>query len=145
MEPLLQGGMAGRNGKLIRYERRSPEVCGPSYRFPRRREQAPDAWARETRPAFQGKCRGCPLEARSRLRQSARPRRSSMALEFVSVTRRFGSQLALEGLSIRVRDGDCYGFIGHNGAGKTTAMRIALGLQACDAGHVLVDGFDVRA
>lgn len=65
-----------------------------------------------------------------------------MALQLLSVTRRFGEQLALDSVSIHVRPGDCYGFIGHNGAGKTTAMRIALGLSAPDAGRVIVDGFD---
>jgi ABC-type multidrug transport system ATPase subunit len=66
-----------------------------------------------------------------------------MSLQLLSVTRRFGAQLALDSVSIHVRAGDCYGFIGHNGSGKTTAMRIALGLQRPDAGRVFVDGFDV--
>lgn len=65
-----------------------------------------------------------------------------MALELVGITKRFGAQVALDDVSITVADGDCYGFIGHNGAGKTTAMRIALGLQRQDSGLVLVDGFD---
>src|SRR5436190_15018235 len=65
-----------------------------------------------------------------------------MALELVGVTKRFGAQVALDDVSLRVEDGDCYGFIGHNGAGKTTAMRIALGLQRADSGTVIVDGFD---
>src|SRR6185295_3607458 len=43
---------------------------------------------------------------------------------------------------LHVRAGDCYGLIGHNGAGKTSAMRIALGLARPDAGEVRVDGFD---
>jgi len=65
-----------------------------------------------------------------------------MALQLLSITRRFGEQLALDSVSIHVRPGDCYGFIGHNGAGKTTAMRIALGLSTPDSGRVIVDGFD---
>jgi ABC-2 type transport system ATP-binding protein len=65
-----------------------------------------------------------------------------MSLQLISLTRRFGAQLALDGVSIHVRKGDCYGFIGHNGAGKTTAMRIALGLQRAESGRVIVDGFD---
>lgn len=68
-----------------------------------------------------------------------------MSLQLVSITRRFGAQLALDSVSIHVRPGDCYGFIGHNGAGKTTAMRIALGLQFADSGSVFVDGFDASA
>src|SRR6187401_1057659 len=65
-----------------------------------------------------------------------------MALELVGVTKRFGAQVALDDVSLRVEDGDCYGFIGHNGSGKTTTMRIALGLQRADNGLVVVDGFD---
>lgn len=65
-----------------------------------------------------------------------------MSLELRSVAKRFGGHGALRGVSLCVQPGDCYGFIGHNGAGKTTAMRIALGLQWADAGQVLVDGFD---
>ncbi|MBI5434131.1 MAG: ATP-binding cassette domain-containing protein [Planctomycetes bacterium] len=65
-----------------------------------------------------------------------------MSLELVQVTRRYGTQLALDRLSIHVRDGDLYGFLGHNGAGKTTAMRIVLGLVPASSGQVVVDGFD---
>lgn len=65
-----------------------------------------------------------------------------MSLQLLSITRRFGAQLALDSVSIHVRPGDCYGFIGHNGSGKTTAMRIALGLHRADSGSVFIDGFD---
>ncbi len=68
-----------------------------------------------------------------------------MSIRLESLTRRYGSQLALDAVSLHVRRGDCYGFIGHNGAGKTTAMRIVLGLQRPSRGAVLVDGFDARA
>jgi ABC-2 type transport system ATP-binding protein len=67
-----------------------------------------------------------------------------MSLQLLSLTRRFGDERALDGVSLHVRAGDCYGLIGHNGAGKTTAMRIALGLDRADAGEVQVDGFDTR-
>ncbi len=68
-----------------------------------------------------------------------------MSIQLVSVSRTFGTQAALKEVSLEVRRGDCYGFIGHNGAGKTTAMRIALGLIRPSGGRVLVDGFDARA
>src|SRR5262245_12183043 len=67
-----------------------------------------------------------------------------MTLRLDSVTRRFGAHVALDAVSLHVRRGDCYGFLGHNGAGKTTAMRIALGLDRPQRGRVLVDGFDAR-
>jgi ABC-2 type transport system ATP-binding protein len=50
--------------------------------------------------------------------------------------------VALDDVTLHVRPGDRYGFAGHNGAGKTTALRIALGLIRADAGAVLGDGFD---
>lgn len=65
-----------------------------------------------------------------------------MSLVLHQVTRVFGAQRALDGVSLHVQRGDCYGFIGHNGAGKTTAMRIVLGLQRASSGTVEIDGFD---
>jgi len=65
-----------------------------------------------------------------------------MDLELLSVSKRYGAQVALDRVSLQVRGGDCYGFLGHNGAGKTTALRIALGLIRPGAGRVVVDGFD---
>ncbi len=65
-----------------------------------------------------------------------------MSLRLVGVTKRYGAQAALDRVSIHVRAGDIYGFIGHNGSGKTTAMRVALGLIRANEGRVLVDGFD---
>jgi ABC-2 type transport system ATP-binding protein len=63
-------------------------------------------------------------------------------LEMRGVVKRYGGAEALGGVSLRVEEGDGYGFLGPNGAGKTTALRIALGLVRPDAGTVLVDGFD---
>jgi ABC-2 type transport system ATP-binding protein len=65
-----------------------------------------------------------------------------MALRLVSVTQRFGKQLVLDNVSLHVHRGDIYGFIGHNGAGKTTAARIALGLIRPQSGRVVIDGID---
>jgi ABC-2 type transport system ATP-binding protein len=65
-----------------------------------------------------------------------------MSLHLEGLTHRFGRHVALRDVSLHVRRGDCYGFIGHNGAGKTTALRAALGLLIPQAGRVVVDGFD---
>ena len=65
-----------------------------------------------------------------------------MTLILQGISKRFGRFQALNEVSLHVESGSCYGFLGHNGAGKTTAMRIALGLSRPDAGRVLVDGFD---
>jgi len=57
-------------------------------------------------------------------------------LEFDGTTKRYGDLLALDDLSFDVRPGEIFGFVGSNGAGKTTAMRIALGVLSADAGQV---------
>src|SRR3954468_11321359 len=57
-------------------------------------------------------------------------------LEFDGLTKRYGDKVALSDLSFGVRPGEMFGFVGANGAGKTTAMRIALGVLAAAAGGV---------
>jgi ABC-type uncharacterized transport system ATPase subunit len=57
-------------------------------------------------------------------------------LELDGLTRRFGPVTALDGLSFTVRPGQLFGFVGSNGAGKTTAMRIVMGIDDPDAGEV---------
>jgi ABC-2 type transport system ATP-binding protein len=52
------------------------------------------------------------------------------------LTRRFGSQLAVDGLNLLVPAAGVYGFLGPNGAGKTTAIRMLLGLIRPDAGEI---------
>ena len=61
-------------------------------------------------------------------------------LELKGLTRRYGSTVALDGLSLQVPEGEVVGFVGPNGAGKTTAMRIALGVLEADAGEVVWRG-----
>jgi ABC-2 type transport system ATP-binding protein len=57
-------------------------------------------------------------------------------LEFDSVSKCYGATVALESLSFAVKPGEMFGFVGANGAGKTTAMRIALGVLRADSGEV---------
>lgn len=61
-------------------------------------------------------------------------------LELDGLTRRFGALTALDGLSFTVRPGQLFGFVGSNGAGKTTAMRIVMGIDDADAGEVRFAG-----
>lgn len=51
---------------------------------------------------------------------------------------------ALDGLDLRVEPGEIVGLIGHNGAGKSTFINIAAGLERSDAGSVLVAGYDAQ-
>ena len=60
---------------------------------------------------------------------------SSPAIHTVDLTKRFGSTLALAGLSMTVPRGEVFGFLGPNGAGKTTAVKLLLGLLAPTSGE----------
>ena len=61
-------------------------------------------------------------------------------IEIQGLTKRFGSTLAVDGLSFSVRPGIVTGFLGPNGAGKSTTMRMIVGLDRPTAGSVTVDG-----
>jgi len=66
-------------------------------------------------------------------------------LELLALSKHYGDVVALDGLSMAVGAGRIHGFVGRNGAGKTTAMRIALGLARPDAGSVTWQGRPVTA
>jgi ABC-2 type transport system ATP-binding protein len=58
----------------------------------------------------------------------------------VALDKSYGEVHALRGMSLTVGSGEIVGFVGSNGAGKTTAMRIAVGVLAADSGEVRWDG-----
>src|SRR5581483_5089358 len=62
------------------------------------------------------------------------------AVDVSGVEKRFGDIKALDGVTLRVRQGEIYGLLGPNGAGKTTLIRAIVGLIAPDAGSVAVLG-----
>jgi ABC-2 type transport system ATP-binding protein len=66
-------------------------------------------------------------------------------LELIDLRRRFDDVVALDGVSFEVPEGRIVGFVGRNGSGKTTTMRIALGVLHADAGHVEWRGRPVDA
>ena len=66
-------------------------------------------------------------------------------LEIKNLTKTYkGGKTAVDNLSLRVRAGDIYAFIGHNGAGKTTTIKAVVGIHDFDKGEIRVDGKDVR-
>ena len=67
---------------------------------------------------------------------------SANIVEFESVSRQFGRQLALNNVSFKVQEGIVYGLVGANGAGKTTIMKHILGLLRARQGSVRVFGKD---
>lgn len=66
-------------------------------------------------------------------------------LEVRNLRKNFGDVAALTDVSLTVKPGEIYGFVGSNGAGKSTTMRIILGVLAADAGEVLWDGKPITA
>lgn len=61
-------------------------------------------------------------------------------LELRNITKRFGNVLANDRVSIVVRPGSIHAIVGENGAGKSTAMKIAYGFYRADSGEILVGG-----
>lgn len=65
-------------------------------------------------------------------------------IKIQNLVRRYGKHDAVDGLSLEVRPGKCYGFFGRNGAGKTTTIKCLLNLLRPDSGNVRVFGLDPR-
>lgn len=66
------------------------------------------------------------------------------AIDAHNLTRRFGSFVAVDHITFDVRAGEVFGFLGANGAGKTTAIKMLVGLLAPSEGEAKVAGFDIR-
>lgn len=66
------------------------------------------------------------------------------AIRTEAVTKYYGPVVALESLSLTVASGQVYGFLGPNGSGKTTAIRILLDLVRATSGRAFVEGLDCR-
>ncbi len=67
----------------------------------------------------------------------------NIAVKTDKLTRRFGKFIAVDQVSIEVKQGEIFGFLGANGAGKTTMIRMLCGLLKPSAGSATVAGFDV--
>src|SRR5690349_13157748 len=67
--------------------------------------------------------------------------RAAIALE--SVSKRFGSVGAVDGVSLEIREGEFFSLLGPSGCGKTTTLRMVAGFELPDAGRILLQGDDV--
>lgn len=67
------------------------------------------------------------------------------AIEADALTKRFGALTAVDRLGLQVRQGEIFGLVGPDGAGKTTVMRMLAGVIRPDEGSIVIDGIDVRA
>ncbi len=68
---------------------------------------------------------------------------AGLTIETQGLTKRFGHQVAVDGVNLAVPHGSVFGFLGPNGSGKTTTIRMMLGLAAASAGTVSVLGLDM--
>ena len=69
---------------------------------------------------------------------------ADLAVSARELTKRFGRFTAVDGISFDVHRGEIFGFLGANGAGKTTAIRMFCGLLPPSAGEARVAGYDIR-
>ncbi len=67
--------------------------------------------------------------------------RQGVRVEADALTRRFGDNLALDGVSLTISPGEAFGLLGANGAGKTTFIRCLTGVLLPSGGDIRVDGF----
>ena len=68
----------------------------------------------------------------------------AIAVEVEGLTKSFGGKVVVRDLSMRVRRGQIYGFLGPNGSGKTTTLRMLCGLLTPDSGRGTALGYDIR-
>ena len=64
-------------------------------------------------------------------------------LECINLCKSFGKKQILQNVSFSINEGDILAFIGPNGSGKTTTIKLILGLQKIDSGEVLINGLDI--
>src|SRR3990172_6230535 len=72
--------------------------------------------------------------------EAASPRPVILAIDALS--KRYGSLVAVDGVSFEVRRGETFGILGPNGAGKTTTMEMIEGLRKPDSGRITLLGLD---
>ena len=70
-------------------------------------------------------------------------KQNETVIEVSGLTKRFGSFTAVDNISFNVKRGEIFGFLGANGAGKTTAMKMLIGISTPTSGNATVAGFDV--
>src|SRR5215216_2931612 len=66
-----------------------------------------------------------------------------LAIDVQGMTKRFGDRTVVDSIALQVKKGEIYGFLGPNGSGKTTFIRMLCGLLRADAGSGTCLGYDV--
>ena len=68
-----------------------------------------------------------------------------MSLQIINLSKKFGSQTALNGINIEIGNSEIIGLLGPNGAGKSTLMKSIVGALKIDEGQILFNGKDITA
>ncbi len=69
---------------------------------------------------------------------------NNLILKCDSLYKSFGKKAIIKDLSLELYEGDILGFIGPNGSGKTTTIKMILGLQSINKGNVTINGYDIK-
>lgn len=64
-------------------------------------------------------------------------------LKIHNLTKAYGDKKAVDNLSLEIKPGEIYAFIGHNGAGKTTTLKACMGILGFDDGEILIKGLSI--
>lgn len=65
-------------------------------------------------------------------------------LEIKNVTKKYGEKIAVNNISLKIKDGEIFGFIGHNGAGKTTLIKSIVGIHEFNEGDILINDISIK-
>ena len=66
-------------------------------------------------------------------------------IEIKNLTKKYDGKVAVKHLSLSISDGDIYGFIGANGAGKTSTLKAIVGIHGFDEGDILINGHSIQS
>ena len=69
---------------------------------------------------------------------------ANTVLEIKDLKKSFGKRKVIDGISLEVKEGEIYGFLGPNGSGKTTTIKMILRLIEADSGEIKVNGYDTK-
>ena len=69
---------------------------------------------------------------------------NNIIIDVEGLTKKFGHFTAVDNISFQVKEGEIFGFLGANGAGKTTAMQMLIGLSKQTSGEATVAGYNIR-
>lgn len=65
-------------------------------------------------------------------------------LKIENLTKSYGDKTVLKDLNLHINRGEIYGFIGHNGAGKSTTIKCCVGILKFESGEIYIDGLSIK-